>query len=358
MKAYKQLIGICLLLCTFNSWAQTVYYDADAFPLYGKCNVGQSDRYNRFPDSLKQVSRNSLWYLSTNSAGLAIRFRSNSTSISARWVLKYNTRMNHMTDTGIKGLDLYCYDGGEWSFVNVARPTGKSNTAKIIKDMSADWREYMLYLPLYDGLDSLYIGIDSLAEITQPILDLPRRLKPVVFYGTSILQGGCASRPGMAHTNILGRMLNVETINLGFSGNAFLDMEVADLMAAVDASVYVIDCIPNSSVAQIKTRLYEFYKRIRDVHPTTPVVFIEEPQFTHSRFDKKIAREIAAKNQALHEVLYKMKINKENYIVSIDLCDFLDKHKDATIDGIHFTDVGFSEFAKLLFEYLKRYTEF
>jgi lysophospholipase L1-like esterase len=350
--------GIFLWLCWFEPKAQTVYYNANEFPLYGKCEVGLGDRYNRFPDSLKHVSRNSLWNLSTHSAGMAVRFRSNSTSISARWNLKYNTRMNHMADTGIKGLDLYCYNDGEWTFVNVARPTGKNNKTTIIKNMSADWREYMLYLPLYDGLDSLYIGVDSLADISLPILELPRRNKPIVFYGTSILQGGCASRPGMAHTNILERMLNVETINLGFSGNAFLDLEVADLMASVDASVYVIDCVPNSTAKQIKERLYDFYKRIRNAHLCTPVIFVEDPQFTYSKFDLLMAEEIRTKNQALREVFYELKAKGETHIVYIELSDFLSKHNEATVDGIHFTDLGFNEFAKLLYKYLYPYTRF
>ena len=74
-------------------------------------------------------------------------------------------------------------------------------------------REYMLYLPLYDGLISLSIGVDSLATISQPLVDYPIRKILLFFYGTSILQGGCASRPGMAHTNIISRRLNRECIN-------------------------------------------------------------------------------------------------------------------------------------------------
>ena len=110
------------------------------------------------------------------------------------------------------------------------------------------------------------------------------RKKPVVFYGTSILQGGCASRPGMAHTNILERWLNRECINLGFSGNALLDLEIAYVMAGVDASVFVLDFVPNAGVEQIKERAGEFYSIIRSKHPDTPVLFVEDPIFTHSRF--------------------------------------------------------------------------
>mgnify|MGYP003233914338 FL=1 len=113
----------------------------------------------------------------------------------------------------------------------------------------------MIYLPLYDGLVSLSIGIDADASINQPSKESPIREKPVVFYGTSILQGGCASRPGMAHTNIISRRLNRECINLGFSGNAFLDLGVAQVMAGVDAGVFVLDFVPNVTVEQMNERM-------------------------------------------------------------------------------------------------------
>mgnify|MGYP000379300721 CR=1 FL=1 len=224
---------------------------------------------------------------------MAIRFRSNSTTIAAKWEALINFHMNHMTDTGAKGLDLYCLQkNGEWRFVNSGRPNGKTNQATIIANMQPEEREYMLYLPLYDGLVSLSIGIDSLATIDQPLIDYPIRQKPIVFYGTSILQGGCASRPGMAHTNIISRRLNRECINLGFSGNALLDYEIAEVMSSVDAGVYVLDFVPNASSDQIYEKMETFYRILRDKHPRTPIIFIEDPVFTHALFDKKIAIEI------------------------------------------------------------------
>ena len=233
---------ICIFIMFFSvchTYAQLVYHDASKFPLLGKATEATGARYERLPDSLKNISRAPLWNLSRNSAGMAIRFRSNSTTIAAKWETLINFHMNHMTDTGAKGLDLYCLQkNGEWRFVNSGRPGGKTNQATIIANMRPEEREYMLYLPLYDGLVSLSIGVDSLATIDQPLIDYPIRKKPVVFYGTSILQGGCASRPGMAHTNIISRRLNRECINLGFSGNALLDLEVAKVIAEVDASVF------------------------------------------------------------------------------------------------------------------------
>lgn len=260
-----------------------------------------------------------------------------------------------MTDTGVKGLDLYCLEGnGLWRFVNSARPTGKINQATIIANMQPEEREYMLYLPLYDGLVSLSIGVDSLATIDQPLIDYPIRKKPVVFYGTSILQGGCASRPGMAHTNIISRRLNRECINLGFSGNALLDLEVAKVIAEVDASVFVLDFVPNASVEQMKERMETFYRIIRSKHPDTPVIFIEDPIFTHTLYDERIAKEVQRKNGTLKEIFNQLKKENEKNIIFISSKNMLGEDGEATIDGIHFTDLGMMRYADLVCPIIKK----
>ena len=336
-------------------YAQLVYHDASKFPLLGKATEATGARYERLPDSLKNISRAPLWNLSRNSAGMAIRFRSNSTTIAAKWEALINFHMNHMTDTGAKGLDLYCLQkNGEWRFVNSGRPNGKTNQATIIANMQPEEREYMLYLPLYDGLVSLSIGIDSLATIDQPLIDYPIRQKPIVFYGTSILQGGCASRPGMAHTNIISRRLNRECINLGFSGNGQLDLEVARVMAEVDAGVFVLDFVPNASVEQMKERMETFYRIIRNKHPKTPIVFIEDPIFTHTLFDQRVAHEVTRKNQTLNEIFNSLKKKGEKDIYLIHSEKMIGEDGEATVDGIHFTDLGMIRYANLITPFIKK----
>ena len=151
------------------------------------------------------------------------------------------------------------------------------------------------------------IGIDAEASISVPRTAIPVRTKPIVFYGTSILQGGCANRPGMAHTNIISRRLNREIVNLGFSGNALLDYEIAEVMSSVDAGVYVLDFVPNASSDQIYEKMETFYRILRDKHPRTPIIFIEDPVFTHALFDKKIAIEINKKNKAFNSFFKSIK---------------------------------------------------
>ena len=230
----------------------------------------------------------------------------------------------------------------------------KINQATIIANMQPEEREYMLYLPLYDGLVSLAIGVDSLATIDQPLIDYPICKKPVVFYGTSILQGGCASRPGMAHTNIISRRLNRECINLGFSGNALLDLEVAKVIAEVDASVFVLDFVPNASVEQMKERMETFYRIIRSKHPATPVVFIEDPIFTHTLYDERIAKEVQRKNDTLKEIFNRLKKENEKNIIFISSKNMLGEDGEATIDGIHFTDLGMMRYADLVCPIIKK----
>jgi hypothetical protein len=183
-----------------------VYTDAYVFPLYGQIDDDVETRYERLPVSLKGVSRPDILRLGRKSAGMFLRFRSNTTSVWVRWAALYDNEQNHMTDTGTRGLDLYALIGGEWKAVAPVRPdTTGLNECRVIRNMEPIEREYMLYLPLYDGIKSLEIGVDADAFIDQPAVDSPSTEKPIVMYGSSILQGGCASRPGMAYTNILGR---------------------------------------------------------------------------------------------------------------------------------------------------------
>ena len=355
MKKYFLLIGF--LLCSLLAKGQIVFHDASAFPLLGKASNNMKNRYTRLPDSLSNISREPLWVLGQNSAGLAIRFRSNSTTIAAKWEALYDNNMNHMTATGIKGLDLYCLQEGKWTFVNSGRPLGKVNTATIITNMKPEEREYMLYLPLYDGVASLAIGVDSLSDISQPAIDSPVRLKPIVFYGTSILQGGCASRPGMAHTNILSRWLNRETVNLGFSGNALLDLEIAEVVAQVDAAMYILDYVPNATVEQMKERADTFYSIIRKRHPDTPILLVEDPIFPCSKFDQRLAEEVKQKNETINTFYQSLKKRGEKNVYLLTSKDMIGHDNEATVDGLHFTDLGFTRYAQLLYPIIKKYAK-
>lgn len=335
-------VAIAMVILSGSASAQNVVYtDASVFPLYGKVSEQTNERYERLPSSLEGVSREPVWYLGRHSAGLFIRFRSNSTSIHARWESTFNNTMTHMTDTGTKGLDLYALVDGEWRHVCSAQPQGKKSERCIIANMDPVEREYMLYLSLYDGVKSLEIGVDEGSMLDLPAVDRPSREKPVVMYGTSILQGGCANRPGMAHTNIIGRRLDREVINLGFSGNALLDMEIAELMASVeDPGLYVLDYVPNASADAIDQVGEQFFRIIRDAHPEVPVVFIEDVIFPHTIFDNKILEEVTKKNIAQKRLFKKLKKSGEKRIYYISAEGMIGDDGEATVDATHFTDLG------------------
>lgn len=344
MEKFKLFLAVALAMttsCALASAQKVVYTDASEFPLYGKVSDRTNGRYERLPSELQGVSRDPVWYLGRNSAGLFIRFRSNSTSIHARWESAFNNSMTHMTDTGTKGLDLYALVDGEWRHVCSAQPQGKNSERCIIANMYPVEREYMLYLSLYDGVSSLEIGVDEGAMLERPAVDRPSREKPVVMYGTSILQGGCANRPGMAHTNIIGRRLDREVINLGFSGNALLDMEIARLMASVeDPGLYVLDYAPNAYADMIDENGEKFFRVIRDAHPDVPVVFIEDVIFPHTAFDNKILEEVTRKNDAQKRLFKRLKKAGEKRIYYIGAEGMIGDDGEATVDGIHFTDLG------------------
>lgn len=333
------------------------FVDAASLPLVGKGFDDTENRYERLPARLKGVTRDPVWVLSTNSSGLAIRFRTSSRVIGAKWEVTRDVVMNHFTPTGIKGLDLYCLVDGEWKFVNSARPTGKFTEAVIIAHMTPEEREFMLYLPLYDGLSHLEIGIEPGSEIGVPLVELPRREKPVVFYGTSITQGGCATRAGMAYPNILSRMLGRETINLGFSGNGKLDLEVAEAMAEIDASCFVIDCLPNVTVQLMKDNYARFLDIIRGKNPEVPILLVENIRYTHMAFDQNTAAFVNDKNNLLKDIWQERKTQGDRNIFYMKGDNLIGDDLEATVDGVHLTDLGFLRMAEKMYPEIKRLIE-
>ena len=349
---------LAALLLGVSAFAQN-WYDAATLPLYGKARQDTKELYERLPAEFEGRSRDAVWYLGRNSAGLYVRFSSNASAIWLRWSAKFGNHMNHQTLTGTRGLDLYVLtDKGEWRFMASGRPTldSKDCEQKVIGAMEQKWREYMLYLPLYDGLTKLEIGVDREAVVEAPKVDLPRCDKPIVMYGTSILQGGCANRPGMAHTSILSRRFNREVINLGFSGNALLDLEIAELMASVeDPAIYVFDYVPNAYDYLIREKGEQFFRIVRDAHPDVPILFLEDPYFGHYEYDAGIKAEVDKKNAAQWELFCKLKKQGEKNIWYLKSDDMVGHDNEAFVDGIHFTDLGMMRYADWLAPHIRKH---
>lgn len=356
----RMIIGMmCLLLFAGKGNAaggDTLrYVDAGQFELIGKGFSHTEGRYERLPVSLKGVTRGPVWSLSKNCSGLAVRFRSNSTVIAVKWEVTGDVVMNHFAPSGIKGLDLYCLEKGKWQFVNLARPTAKASRSVLVSRMKPGEREFMLYLPLYDGLSRLEIGVEPGASIGNPLVDSPRKSKPVVFYGTSITQGGCASRPGMAYPNILSRMLDRQTLNLGFSGNGKLDLEIAGAMADIDASCFVIDCLPNVNPQMMRDNYVRFVEIIREKRPEVPMLLLESLYYPRMAFDQGLASEVTQKNTLLYSLWKELKSKGYRNIYFVKGDRFIGDDSEATVDGSHLTDLGFLRMANHLYPVLKKH---
>lgn len=358
----RRFFSLLLMASAAIFMSQTVsgqeieYHDAAAFPLYGKASENTLSRYERLPGNLESVSREPVWILGRNSTGLYIRFRSNSTAIYARWTSRRGTEMNHMAATGIRGLDLYAMYDGEWRFAGCARPAAeKTSDVPVVRYMDGEFREYMLYLSLYDGVTALEIGVDKGSVLEQPRLDSPMSDRPVVAYGTSILQGGCVSRPGMVETSVLSRLLDREVINLGFSGNALLDYEIAELMASVpDPALYILDNVPNASAKLIDEKGEKFFRIIRDAHPDVPVIFVEDPEYPTTLFDSELRDLMVSRNAAQKRLFAKLKADGEKLIYYVGAEGMIGDDGEATVDGEHFTDLGSVRYVRHILPTVKK----
>jgi hypothetical protein len=303
--------------------------------------------FDRLPARAKESVREAVWGLSKHSAGLCVRFVTDATEIHARWTLtSARLEMNHMPATGVSGLDLYASTrtveeaGGKLRWLAVGRPSAKENSVKLVSGIRKGKREYLLYLPLYNGVESVEIGVPKDAKIWKPAAR-KSGLKPVVFYGTSITQGGCASRPGMVHTGILGRWLDAPVINMGFSGNGRMEAEVATLMAELDASVFVIDCLPNISAGDVTSRTEPLVQILRKTHPTTPIVLVEDRSYTDSFFIESKRQRNLTSRVALKAVFDRLKSEGDANLHYVPGEDLIGDDGEGTVDSSHPTDLGF-----------------
>ncbi len=316
--------------------------------------------YSRLPLSLKDSVRPDLWDRQQCSAGIAIRFATNSSRIGTRYQLWADGHMLHEADTGLKGSDLYILEGDTvWRHVNTNRPKVNNKEEKICEATyvsnldTTHMTEYMIYLPLYDGVMNFEVKIDSSATITADDYSRINKDRRVVAYGTSIMQGGCASRTGMAATNILSRRLDAEVINLGFSGEGKMDSVMARAMASIpDVDVYLLDPVPNCTEMMCDTLTYGFVKILRELRPEVPIVMVEGPIYPYARYDSFFRKYLPAKNAAFRRNYERLKAERPDNIYYVDSVNLDGVEDDGTVDGIHLTDLGFKYYAEKLYPVL------
>ncbi|MFK7920884.1 MAG: SGNH/GDSL hydrolase family protein [Bacteroidia bacterium] len=316
--------------------------------------------YDRLPAQNQYTMSTGVWTNSRYSAGLMIRFRSNSTNIHIRYTVAKKDRLalNHMPATGVSGLDLYAIDSdgqevwcaGKREFADTV--IYRYQGLKANDRYHQDGREYRLYLPLFNQVEWLEIGVEPATYFAA----LPvRPEKPIVVYGTSIAHGACASRPGMAWTAILGREMDRPLINLGFSGSGRLEKPMIDLLAQIDAKVYILDCLPNlipeawkrASIADgeaLKARILAAVRDLRAARPETPILLVEHAGYTQEWVDEGRQKAYRSVNQIQLAAYYQLK--KEGVTGLYYLTkEEIGLELDDMVDGTHPTDLGMRHYA-------------
>ena len=343
------------------------YVDAQNLRIINHAFAGETERtYARLPRYVKDSipEGRELWDRQQCSSGIGVRFATNSTRIGCKYTLYWDTHMIHMADTGLKGTDLYILEGDSvWRHVNTNRPYVKKdengNKTKLVEstyvsNLDGQMHEYVIYFPLYDGIEDFSVKIDSGAVITKGRPEVINANRRIVAYGTSILQGGCASRTGMAATNIIGRELNCEVVNLGFSGEGKQDTYVARAMATIpDVDVFLLDPVPNCTEMMCDTLTYNFVKTLRALRPDVPIVMLEGPIYPYARYDSFFGNYLPKKNDAFRRNYERLKAeNPDNlYYVTSEGLD--GPEDDGTVDGIHLTDLGFLHYANKMIPILR-----
>lgn len=320
-----------------------LWYDVRLLGVEGQGWQDTKAPFDRLPEKAEGTVRPPVWSLSRQSAGLCVRFVAAAPTISARWTLTSTSlAMPHMPATGVSGLDLYVKtDAGKWHWLGIGRPTQLTNQAALASGIPAGKREYLLYLPLYNGVSSVEIGLPKDQPLEKAEPRPADRQKPLLFYGTSITQGGCASRPGMVHTAILGRRLDRPILNLGFSGNGKMEPQLADLLAELDPAVYVLDCLPNMNAAEVTERVEPFVQTLRKAHPKTPILLVEDRSYANAFLlpgPRKHNDESRAALKKAHERLTAAGVTGLHYLPGDQL---LGEDGEDTVDSSHPTDLGF-----------------
>ena len=322
----------------------TLWYDIRELDIEGKGWQDTEHFYDRLPARAKGVVRDAVWELGQQSAGMYVRFVTDATKIQGRWILRFERLgSEHMPATGVSGLDLYIKkEAGDWHWLGVGRPSQFPLNQKVLADeLAPGTHEYLLYLPLYNGVESVQIGLAPEAFLAKAPQHTAETAKPICVYGTSITQGGCASRTGMAYTAILGRRLDRAIINLGFSGNGPMEMEVGRFLAELDPAVYVLDCLPNMNPVQVAERTVPFVKMLRLKQPETPIVLVENISYTNAAYVPVRHENYTAKNAALRKAFQQLIAEGFKRIFYLQGDQLLGQDGEATVDGTHPTDLGF-----------------
>lgn len=350
----KKCLLVAMLLFAGQAYSME-WHSPSSENILGRWWQGESGSiYNRIPDRFKDKLRTPLWDLSTNPAGVYLKFVTDSRDIVVKYTLKSkNLNMWHMPTMGVSGVDLYMHDAdGAERWCSSYSRNFSDTVSFYYKDMLyGDKAEFTLYLPLYNTVESLEIGVDDTASFTF----VGEEKNPVVVYGTSIAQGACATRPGMAWSNILHRRLGIPFVNLGFSGNGRLEDAMFAALAEIPARAYIIDCMPNMTEPDRRDSVFvrlirgvEFLRRSNDA----PIVIAEHDGYMNESVVPDSRDRVAFVNEKLREA-YETLVSKGYkdlyYVTKADIG--MDSYSQ--VDGVHANDYGMMLYADAYEKVLK-----
>jgi lysophospholipase L1-like esterase len=308
----------------------------------------------RLPLRLKDSFRKPVWNLAQSPSGGRIRLRTDSAVLAVRLEYPSPPDMANMHAFGQTGVDLYA-DGRYLGTAIAPKDAGPGTPVEHkyfdLKDAPRREREIVLYLPLYKAVKVLAIGVDAQARLAPP--SPFATAKPAVFYGTSITQSGCASRSGMSYQAILGRRLNIDFVNLGFSGNGIGEPAMASAVAGIDAACFVLDFAQNNRTAENLAQAYDpFIETLRKAHPRTPIVAITPIASSREDWGPAHLEEMRAHIRGVVERRRKTGDRRIELIEGITLLG--PDRLDGLVDGTHPNDLGFEWMAEGLRRTLAR----
>jgi len=311
--------------------------EEEPFKIYGVFK--ENGKYRRMPESVAQKISEGVHFLHSNTTGGRVKFVTNSQYIAIKAEMDGLGKMPHFAYTGSIGFDLYADNCYQKTFVPSCDI--KDGYESLIEFETGKEREITINFPLYSNVKELYVGIqqDAILEMASEY----KNQKPIVYYGSSITQGGCASRPGMSYQSIISRRLDLDFVNLGFSGSALAEDEMIDYIKNMDMSLFVYDYDHNApTVEHLENTHEKMFKSIRKENPKLPIIMMSRPKFFLSEEEEKRVKIIEktynnAKSEGDDNVYF---------IRGSELTEFC--REEGTVDNCHPTDFGFASIAKVL----------
>ena len=307
----------------------------------------QDGKFRRIPESVAKSVNSGVLSRHGNTAGGRIRFKTNSSYVAIYAKLPAITRMSHFALSGSAGFDLYVKtrEGQRYQGTFVPPLDMKAGYESILYLPDGQMREFTVNMPQYSDVSCLYIGLQEGATLSAP--DPYTHTTPIVYYGSSITQGGCASRPGNSYQNIITRRLDADYVNLGFSGSAKGEQEMAEYIAGLDMSIFVYDYDYNAPTVEHLQQTHEkFYLAVRKTHPEVPVMMLSRP-------NRHLTNSEVQRREIVQTTFLNAKARGENvyFISGEELMQYAGS--DGTVDGVHPNDSGFASVARVLGDLLE-----